>query len=38
VREQCRALGPSEMLGLRLRALVGRPPEELRDPARIAPL
>ena len=32
------ALDPHELLALRLRALFGRPPAELADPARVAPL
>jgi len=32
------ALDPYELLALRLRALLGRPPAELADPARVAPL
>jgi glycerophosphoryl diester phosphodiesterase len=38
VRGQARRLGAHEILGLRLRALLGRPPRELTDPEAVKPL
>jgi glycerophosphoryl diester phosphodiesterase len=38
LRAQVAGLGPHELLGLRLRALFGRPPRELADPASVVPL
>ncbi len=38
LRTEIRGLEPAELLGLRLRALAGRPPAELADPTKPAPL
>ena len=38
VREEVRGLEPQELLALRLRALFGRPPGEVADAERVAPL
>jgi glycerophosphoryl diester phosphodiesterase len=38
VKAEAQALDPHELLGLRLRALFGRPPAELADPAAVLPL
>jgi glycerophosphoryl diester phosphodiesterase len=38
VRHEVSALEPQELLGLRLRALAGRPSPELADPEEVAPL
>jgi hypothetical protein len=38
VRGQARQLEAHELLGLRLRALLGRPPRELTDPEAVTPL
>ncbi len=38
VRAEADALEPQELLGLRLRAIAGRPPAELADAAQVAPL